>query len=226
MAIRIRSKTLVGVGCLAGISAAYWALAGSEALSMLNHPDQVRVWIEGLGAIGPLAIIATMALAIVVSPLPSAPIALAAGALYGHGWGTIYIIIGAESGALIAFSIARILGHDTINRWVGARPSLRAFTSQNTLMAAVFGARLIPFLSFDIISYAAGLSPLRPWRFGLATLVGIAPASFTLAHFGGELGSGNLNRAAITIFGLGGFTFASIAAGWWWRRRTSMRSGA
>ncbi|MBC8241979.1 MAG: VTT domain-containing protein, partial [Alphaproteobacteria bacterium] len=92
----------------------------------------------------------------------------------------------------------------------------------NAVTLAVVAARLVPVLFFDIISDAAGLSPLRPWRFALATLLGIAPAGFVLAHFGGELGSGDLSRAATTVLALGGLTFASIAAGWWWRRRASL----
>ncbi len=51
-------------------------------------------------------------------------------------------------------------------------------------MWMVFVSRLMPFVSFDLISYAAGLSVLKPWRFALATLAGIIPASFLLAHFG------------------------------------------
>ena len=54
-------------------------------------------------------------------------------------------------------------------------------------MAVVFVTRLIPIVSFDAVSYAAGLTPLTWWRFALATLGGIVPASFLLAHFGQEL---------------------------------------
>ena len=224
MAIRTRTRILIGVGCLVVITGVYGTLRETGALAVLQQPDQVRDWIEGLGTIGPLAVIAAMMLAIVISPLPSAPIALAAGALYGHAWGTLYVIVGAESGALLAFAIARILGQGVVGRWLVGSPALSTFRSQNALTVAVFTARLIPFLSFDIISYAAGLSPLHTWRFAMATLIGIAPTSFALAHFGGELGSGDMSRAATTVLALGGLTVASVAAGWWWRRRTSARS--
>jgi uncharacterized membrane protein YdjX (TVP38/TMEM64 family) len=40
-------------------------------------------------------------------------------ALYGHVWGTIYVLLGAEAGALIAFSIARLLGYEMLQRWFG-----------------------------------------------------------------------------------------------------------
>ncbi len=156
-------------------------------------------WVVQLGVWGPLAIITLMAGAIVWSPIPSAPIAMAAGAAYGHTWGTLYVLLGAESGALIAFSLARWLGHDVITKWFGERVSLKWFGSQNALMALVFGSRLLPFISFDIISYAAGLTPLVLWRFALATLAGIIPASFLLAHFGSEMASGDAQRTVTTV---------------------------
>lgn len=63
--------------------------------------------------------------------------------------------------------------------------------------------RLIPFLSFDIVSYAAGLTPLQPWRFVLATLIGVTPVSFALAYFGGELASADFDRIELTVLAIG-----------------------
>ena len=66
------------------------------------------------------------------------------------------------------------------------------------------GAKLVmPFVSFDMISYAAGLSCLHAWRFALATLAGIVPASFLLAHVGLEAASGDMSRATWVVLGLG-----------------------
>jgi uncharacterized membrane protein YdjX (TVP38/TMEM64 family) len=61
----------------------------------------------------------------------------------------------------------------------------------------------MPFVSFDMISYAAGLSRLHAWRFALATLAGIVPASFLLAHVGGQAASGDIGRASWAVLGLG-----------------------
>lgn len=71
------------------------------------------------------------------------------------------------------------------------------------LTATVFVSRLMPFVSFDMVSYAAGLSQLHSWRFALATLVGIVPASFLLAHFGGEAVTGDFGQATWAVLGLG-----------------------
>lgn len=67
----------------------------------------------------------------------------------------------------------------------------------------VFASRLMPFVSLDMISYAAGLSRLQAWRFALATLASIVPASVLLANFDGEAASGDLGRATWAVLGLG-----------------------
>lgn len=156
-----------------------------------------------------------MTLAIVASPLPSAPIALAAGAAYGHTFGTMLVVLGAELGALAAFLLARGLGRPFVERHVGETIGRGLLGSQNTLTLLVFGSRLLPFLSFDMVSYAAGLSVLHLWRFALATLAGIVPASFLLAHLGSEAMNGDVQTATWTALALGGFTALSALFAVW-----------
>lgn len=68
---------------------AFGVLAGMIFPSLIttDHPRMSEAWVRamvgGLGMAGPLALIGFMVLAIVASPIPSGPIAVAAGALYG-----------------------------------------------------------------------------------------------------------------------------------------------
>ena len=188
----------------------YFQLKNLGVLEKVMDSEQLRIWVVDLGYSGPLLIVFLMALAIVVNPIPSAPIALAAGAAYGHAWGTVYVIVGATLGAVAAFSIARLLGYEIICRLLRREPNLGWAGSQNTLTTAVLISRLIPFLSFDLVSYGAGLTPLKFWRFVLATFLGLVPASFLLAHFGGELSSANLEKALTVVMLLGLMTLLPV----------------
>ena len=175
-------RTAAGLALVLALAAADWLLHDSELVAAILDAGALKAHVGRLGPLGPIAVIGLMVLAILVSPIPSAPIALAAGALYGHTWGTVYVLLGAEIGALAAFGIARLLGHEVLRRWLGERLSLGWLGSQNALMGLVFVSRLLPFVSFDVVSYAAGLTVLSAWRFAVATLAGIVPASFLLAH--------------------------------------------
>lgn len=207
----MRHKLLGALGVLALLAATYWLLHETGAIKTILNGAALRDYIAHLGVWGPLAVIALMVLAIMVSPIPSAPIAMAAGAAYGHVWGTVYVILGAEIGALAAFGIARWLGAATLQRWFGDRLSVGLMGSQNALTGIVLISRLLPFISFDIVSYAAGLTVISVWRFAAATLIGIVPASFLLAHFGGEMLTGESDRIFISALALGAITLIPLA---------------
>ena len=52
---------------------------------------------------------------------------------------------------------------------------------------AVLLARLLPFTAFDLLSFAAGLTPMRLLPFLVATAIGMTPAIFLMA-WAGDLG--------------------------------------
>lgn len=179
-------------------------------LDVLKNQEKLIVFIKELGLIGPITIIFLIASAIIISPIPSAPVALVSGALYGHTFGTIYVVLGALLGALLAFMISRKLGYDYINKKLHHRMPVKIVGSQNTLMMIVFVTRLAPFISFDVISYAAGLTKLTYSRFIIATLMGIIPISFVLAHLGSEVNNGEMEKIVIALVFLGFITVVPI----------------
>ncbi len=205
-----RFKLLAIAALIVLLAATYWLLHETGALSTILNGAALHDHITRLGIWGPLMVIGLMVLAIMVSPIPSAPIAMAAGAAYGHVWGTLYVLLGAEIGALAAFGMARWVGGETLQRWFGDRLSVGLLGSQNALMGIVLVSRLLPFISFDIVSYAAGLTTLSFWRFAIATLVGITPTSFLLAHFGGEMTTGESSRIMGSVLALGGITLIPV----------------
>jgi uncharacterized membrane protein YdjX (TVP38/TMEM64 family) len=201
----LRAAILAGLAILGVALLGVWHFAPSvltEARGLLDA-ERLDMLVARAGIWGPVVIVTLMTVAVVASPIPSAPIALAAGAAYGHLWGTVQVIIGAELGAVIAFSLARVLGRDVLRRFFGSKVDTGLLGSQTALTVTVFASRLMPFVSFDMISYAAGLSRLHALRFALATLAGIIPASFLLAHFGAEAISGDHGRATWVVLGLG-----------------------
>jgi len=206
----VNRKLVLGVLVLCALAAVYWALQATGTLTTIADKTALHEIIVRLDVWGPLIIIFLMMLAILISPIPSAPIALAAGAAYGHGWGTLYVLLGAEAGALAAFAVARLVGHDTVHRWFGDRLSVGLFGSQNALMLIVLVSRALPFMSFDLVSYAAGLTVLSTWRFAIATLAGVAPISFLLAHFGSEMATGETSRILLSVLALGGLTLIPV----------------
>lgn len=218
-------KAALCVIVIAALIAVWIWLSTTGMLGTLLDPTALEQRVNALGLWGPAALIVIMAVAIVVSPLPSAPIAMAAGAAYGHIWGTIYVIAGAEIGALIAFGLAHMLGYRIMHRWFGDQIRTGWLGSQNTLTWLVFVSRLIPFISFDVVSYAAGLTPITTLRFAVATLFGLVPAAFLLTHFGGVLASEDSVQVTVAALALGMLTGIPFLVRWLMRRHRNSHGG-
>lgn len=200
---------------MVALAVLYWLLLETGVLATVTNKEALRAWIEQLGPWGPLGIITLMITAIVLSPIPSAPIAMVAGAAYGSFWGTVIVVIGAEAGALLAFAIARSLGYEAIHRWRRVRPVLEWLCrdrSQGALMLVIFVSRLMPFISFDAVSYAAGLTPLAFWRFVVATLAGIIPTAYLITTFGGVLITTDSGLVTLSLILISGVTLLPFVA--------------
>lgn len=205
-------KVGLGLFVVLVFAGAYWALSDLGLVTIFTDEDRLRNEVAALGSWGIVVVIALMALAIVMSPIPSGPIAMVAGAIYGPVLGAIYSIIGAVLGAVIAFAVARCLGYDFVCRWLKGRLKyLAKKRSQNRLMGIVFVSRLIPFISFDAVSYAAGLTPLSFSRFVIATLAGVIPITFLLTFFGEKLIMAESRWSIVATIIIAGLTILPFA---------------
>lgn len=127
----------------------------------------------------------------VAAPLPAFVITLANANLFGWVKGAVLSWSSAMAGAALCFYIARILGQDTAERLT----SKAGLESINTFFErygthSILIARLLPFVSFDLVSYAAGLTSMKFWPFFIATGLGQLPATLVYSYVGGMLTGG------------------------------------
>ncbi len=156
-------------------------------ISYYFSPEKIQSWLSDAGGFAPLFYIFVMAAAVVISPIPSLPLDISAGAFFGAIPGTIYSVTGALIGAVISFMISRILGRELVERFFGERINFCAECSDRILTRIVFLSRLLPVVSFDVISYGAGLTKMSLKNFTLATLFGMIPLTFLYNYFGSVL---------------------------------------
>ncbi len=156
-------------------------------LSSFFSPENIQSHLESAGVFAPLFYILVMALAVVISPIPSLPLDIAAGAFFGTVMGTGYSVIGALIGAVISFMIARFLGREFIEKFLGGHVNFCPSCSDKVLVKIVFISRLIPLVSFDIVSYGAGLTKMSLRKFSIATVLGMIPLTFLYNYSGSVL---------------------------------------
>lgn len=166
------------------VMAGIWLLLRQLGMPVSLAPAALAEWLNQQGMTGPLLLILLMILAVVVGPIPTLPISAAAGLVYGIIIGTAIAVLGALTGSIIAFYLARILGRDAVRRKMHTNPVFSSNGSQRFLFIAVTLTRLIPLFSFALISYAAGVTAISFWRYAVATTLGMLPMTFVFAGLG------------------------------------------
>jgi uncharacterized membrane protein YdjX (TVP38/TMEM64 family) len=171
--------------------------------------------IEGLGPLGPIAFIATVAIAESIPLMPTQPLSLASGLLFGAQKGAACMLVGTTLASLIAFTIARGVGRPLAEKILrhemkgvevdpdgntSTSTSSNGFFVQTKLMeateaiengsfwqqtGAVFILRMTPFMPFSASNYMLGLSPLPMTPYVTGTVAGMFFWSCIYASFGG-----------------------------------------
>lgn len=138
--------------------------------------------------LAPLVIIIFRFVGMVFAPLPGAPVSLASMALLPWELAFLYNFIGATSGMITAFFIARYYRERAVARFAPLQKihQWQEYISHRTQFAAFVALRLSTLVVSDFVSYAAGLSKLPFSHFLLAALLVDVPASLLFFYVGGQ----------------------------------------
>ncbi len=131
----------------------------APALGLGERLIQLRAWIEGLGALGPLVFAGIYAVA-TVAAVPASLLTLAAGAMFGSLLGIASVAVGATAGAAAAFALGRWLARDAVAAWLGKSPRFRKLDEMTERHGAIIVAitRLVPVFPFNLLNYGFGLT--------------------------------------------------------------------
>ena len=165
----------------------------NEAISVVGTLN-VETVAEYIRSFGPKAMafsFALMVLSSILAPVPAIMITLANAAIFGWWQGAILSWSSAMVGAALCFAIARILGRDVVEKLAGkgALSGVEGYFKKYGTRT-ILVCRLLPFVSFDAVSYFAGLTPIGFWAFFIATGLGQTPATIVYSYVGGMLAGG------------------------------------
>jgi uncharacterized membrane protein YdjX (TVP38/TMEM64 family) len=175
---------LLGLGV-----AAWWSHAAGVAPTSKGIEAEIRSW-------GHWAVAASIGLMVVHSlvPFPAEFVTFANGMLFGPVWGIALTWTGAMLGAAFAFALARWFGRpfadalmserhrDVVDRW-----------AKRQGVGVLLLSRLMPLISFNVINYAAGLTPVSWWTFLWTTGLGILPITTLLVVTSDQVWNGSSN---------------------------------
>lgn len=165
--------------------------------------DRILEFIQKYKVVAPLVFILIYA----IGPslfIPSLPLTLGAGFLWGPFWGVIFSITGATTGASVAFLVARYLVANTIRERFGYErwEWLKEKVERHGWKAVAF-ARIVPIFPFPVLNYMFGVTPIPFLHYLWSTFVFMLPACIAYVAFGSSMGElilkGNVKGLIIGI---------------------------
>lgn len=180
----VRRKRFIAAMVILLLVAVGFALKGAGYLA----PEAVFGFLNAHPLLAPVVFVALFMLMTLLL-LPTLPLNLGAGLLWGPYMGGGYTVLGASLGAAIAFLVSRYFAAELLNRhfrhraWIWLLEEVR----QQDWKIVAF-TRINPIFPTAPLNYFFGLTSIKFWPFLLATVLFIAPMAFLFAYLGDSVG--------------------------------------
>lgn len=179
--------------------------------------QQLEISLAKMGIFAPLIYVLFYTIGTLLI-LPSTPLNLTGGALFGIWWGTFWTTVAAMIAAIAAFTFTRTIGQEAIaKKFAGRWEAIDGEIRQGGLFY-MFSIRLLPIIPYGLVNFAAGLTSIR-WRdYVIGTFLGTLPGVLPFVMIGAgftELSQGNI-LPLMFAFALTGIL---VGGATWYRRR-------
>jgi uncharacterized membrane protein YdjX (TVP38/TMEM64 family) len=204
--------------------AAVALLVGGSVWILMAHsewfadPAQVKIEVLRFGVWGPLVFMLLYA----VGPsflVPGAVMTIAGGLAFGTLWGSVYSMIGADVGAIVAFGAGRFLGKSFVQRVVGKRFHEMLAKIAKHGFQIIFYLRVVPVIPYNALNLLAGASPITFRDYFWASMIGMVPGTILFAFLGDAL----WHPLSLKFFLALLLIAVSVGAGEVWRRYSADR---
>jgi uncharacterized membrane protein YdjX (TVP38/TMEM64 family) len=166
------------------VGGSIWLLL--EHAEWFENPALVKTEVVRWGVWGPLVYMLLYA----VGPsflVPGAVMTIAGGLAFGTGWGSVYSLIGADVGAVVAFGAGRFLGRSFVEGIVGERFESMLHKIARNGFPIILYLRMVPVIPYNALNLLAGASPITFHDYFWASMIGMIPGTILFAFLGDAL---------------------------------------
>jgi len=174
-----------------------WSFTDGGIIADLVNPDlssqekltAVQDFFNAWGPLAPVVYVLVVVVEVVVAPIPGTLLYLPGGVIFGGFWGGLLSLIGNVIGAGVSCTLMRSLAGRKATQTFFGKQALEKYrlTIEKHGTAIIALLRVNPLTSSDIVSYAAGLTPIRIWKVMVGTCLGMAPLCFLQSYLSQEL---------------------------------------
>lgn len=200
----------------AGFAALRWS--GLASHLTLDNLQALAQEVRALGWIAP-AVYVALWLAACLFFLPGLPLTLLGAVVFGAWWGMLWVVIGSNLGASLAFLAARYAVRPLVESWAAGNPLFgridRGVARHGWRMVMI--TRLVPLFPFNLQNYAYGLTGIPYPTYALVSLACMLPGTAAYCLAAGSLvsGQGDIKKTLLYLaLGAVSLVLASLIPGW------------
>lgn len=206
--VRARFLLKCGIGSIFGIliiALALWSLPFVKEFLSPERQKIFEAWAASQGIKGWFIMLGIQVLQIIIAFIPGEPVEIMAGVLYGGYGGMFLCLLGCIIASTIIFILTQKLGKPMVERIL--RKSIlhkfRFLQDTKKLDVVIFLLFFIPGTPKDILTYIAGTTPIKPFRFLILSNFARVPAIIASTFIGFSIREGSW-REMIFLFILNG----------------------
>lgn len=174
---------------------------GDEA-KLQAFGEDFRTWVNERGILGRAVFVLLVVVQVILAIIPGEPFEFAAG--YAFGWleGTLLCMLGIVIGSAIIFGLVRKFGKPFVNLFFPDKDldDLKFMKNGERVGIVTFLLMFLPGTPKDLLSYAAGLTPMSFWAWMLIVAIARIPSIITSTISGDALNGNNI-VLTIVIYG-------------------------
>lgn len=174
---------------------------GVPMVRMAEEPEVFRAWVDSFGIWGRLVFVGMVFLQVIVALIPGEPIELMAGYVFGAVEGTLLSMAGILLGSWTVFALVRRFGPKFAEVFFPEKELKRLAFLKNPKKSGVlaFVLMTVPGTPKDLLSYFAGLTPLKTGQWLAIVAVSRIPSLLTSTISGAAAGEENYVLAAVVF---------------------------
>ncbi len=220
---RKKILTAVGIAAFFGVMILLSVLFSRPLIELLQEPEKLRVWAAQRGFLARLAFVGVVVVQVLLAFIPGEPVEIAAGLVFGAWEGAALCLIGTTLGSCLVFLFVKKFGVRVVEVFFPPEKhrKLKFLQTEKRADYFLFLLLFIPGTPKDLISYFAGLTPVKFIHFLWITLVARIPSVITSTWGGDAIVSKNWFLVAGIFLGTGAVSLIGL---WLFEKITSRRS--
>lgn len=209
----MRTKTtIIAIGLFCIIATVF----GVVLLGGINQ-ENLQLWLQQMGVWAPILYILIYSIA-TICILPSTPLNLTGGAIFGSVWGTVWTSIAAILAAVLSFGFSRTIGRKLVEQKLAGKWENIDREMHQGGFFYMFAIRLLPLIPYGLVNFAAGLTSIKFRDYFLGTLIGTVPGILPFVMMGAGLTALKQGDVLPMLVALA-LTGMLVGTATWYRRR-------